>query len=131
MKSHLKLALVYYYWAVQASQRRFEEAIINLMISAEALLIVSNESIRGSLSRRLSTLITSDEEEKKTIEKKMRELYELRSAIVHGGRKKPTFKDVRTLFSYVRRAIDNVLSSKEFLKESLVERLDEKYDSAN
>jgi hypothetical protein len=59
MESHLKIALVYYYWAVQASQRRFEEAIINLMIAAEALLVIEDRKMRSLLSRRLKLIIAS------------------------------------------------------------------------
>lgn len=124
MESHLGIALIYYYFAVRASRRRLEEATINLMIAAEALLIVNNERIRGSLSRRLSTLIAKNEEERRVIAEKMRKLYDLRSDIVHGRGKKPQFQDVRTLFIYIQRAIDTVLSSGVFSKDNLVEKLD-------
>ena len=50
MDSHVGLALIYYYIAVQASQRRFEQAVINLMIALEALLIFRDDIIRGCIS---------------------------------------------------------------------------------
>ena len=131
MESHLGMALIYYYFAVYASQKRLEEAPINLMIAAEALLIVKNESIRSSLSRRLSTLIAKNEEEKKVIAEKVKKLYDLRSAIVHGRGKKPQFQAVKTLFNYIRTAIDAVLDLRVFSKSDLVEKLDKMNDIDN
>jgi hypothetical protein len=124
MENPLKIVLVYYYWAVQASQRRFEEAFINLMIAAEALLIIEDRKKRSLLSRRLSALVANEEEEKIIIAKTMLNLYDLRSAIVHGGGKKPSINDLKTLFGYVQKGINNVLSSKEFSKENLIRKLD-------
>lgn len=124
MESHLGLAMIYWYFAVLASRRRLEEAVINLMIASEALLITKNERIRSSLSRRLSSLIGKNEMEIKMIAEEMRRLYDLRSAIVHGRREKPKFGDVRALFSYVQRAIDRALSLRDFTKERLVEKID-------
>jgi len=124
MESTLGLALIFYYLAVLASRRRLEEAVINLMIAAEALLITKTECIRGNLSKRLSTLIAENETEKAEISKKMRELYDLRSDIVHGRGKKPSLNDARILFNYVRRAVERGLSLKNFSKEDLIAKLD-------
>ena len=125
MESHLGLALSYYYFAVLASRRRLEEAVINLMIAGEALLINQDENKGENLSRRLSTLIGKDETEKTGISKEMRKLYGLRSSIVHGGGKKPLFKDVKTLFDYVRRAVESGLSLRHLSKKKLLVKLDE------
>jgi len=127
MESPLGLALIYCYFAVLASRRRLEEAVIDLIIAAEALLITRNESIRGNLSRRLSALIAENEIEKAEISKKMRELYDLRCAIVHGGGGKPSWNDVQILFNYVRRAIEQGLSLRHLSKEELVAKLDSQF----
>jgi len=124
MESPLGLALKYYYLAVRASSRLSEEAVIHLMIAAEALLITMNEKVRGTLSSRLSTLIAENETEKAEISKKMRELYDLRSAIVHGKGKKTSFDEARILFAYVRRAIECGLSLRRLTKEELAAKLD-------
>jgi len=116
--------MIYWYFAVLASRRRLEEAVINLMIASETLLITKNERIRSSLSRRLSSLIGKNEMEIKMIAEEMRRLYDLRSAIIHGGNKTPTFDDVRILFGYVQKAIDRALSLRDLSKEKLVEKLD-------
>lgn len=97
MESPLGLSLKYYYLAVRASKRLLEEAIIHLMIAAEALLITRNENIREPLSRRLSVLIAKNEEERAEISKKMRGLYDLRCDIVHGRGGKPSWIDARVL----------------------------------
>ena len=124
MGSPLGLALTFYYFAVLASRRRLEEAVIHLMIAGEALLCTETRKIRENLSRRLSTLIAENETEKAEISKKMRELYGLRCGIVHGGGKKPSLSDVKILFNYVRRAIECGLSLRHLSKEELVAKLD-------
>ena len=125
MKSHLGLALIYYYLAILASRRRLEEVVIHLMIVGEALLITEITKIRKNLSRRLSTLIAENKEEKAEISKKMRKLYELRCGIVHGGGKKPSRNDVKILFNYTGRAIERGLSLRHLSKKELVTKLDE------
>ena len=124
MGSPLGLALTFYYFAVVASRRRLEEAVIHLMIAGEALLCTETRKIREKLSMRLSTLIAEKETERAEISKKMRELYELRSGIVHGRGKKPSFNDAKILFDYVRRAIERGLSSKHLSKSDLIALLD-------
>jgi len=124
MESPLGLALTFYYFAVLASRRRLEEAVINLIIAGEALLITKDENKRENLSRRLSTLIGKNEMEKAEISREMRKLYDLRSSIVHGGRKRPSFNDVKILFDYVRRAIESALSLRHLSKEDLLAKLD-------
>lgn len=124
MGNPLGLALTFYYFAVLASQRRLEHAIIDLIIAGEALLCTETIKTRENLSRRLSTLIAHNETEKAEISKKMRELYELRCGIVHGGGKKPSLGDVKILFNYVRKAIECGLSLRHLSKEELVAKLD-------
>ena len=124
MGSPLGLALTFYYFAVLASRRRLEEAVIHLMIAGEALLCTETTKIRKNLSRRLSTLIAENKTEKAEISKKMRELYKLRCGIVHGGGKKPSLGDVKILFNYVRRAIECGLSFRHLSKDELVAKLD-------
>jgi len=126
MNSPLGLALAYYYFAVLASRRRLEEAVIHLIIASEALLCTETTKIRQNLSRRLSNLIVENgaETEKAEISEEMRRLYELRCGIVHGGGKKPSFNDVKILFNYVRRAIERALSLRHLSKKQLVAKLD-------
>ena len=124
MESSLGLALTFYYFAVLASRRRLEEVVIHLMIAGEALLCTNTTKIGKNLSRRLSTLIAENETEKAEISKKMLKLYGLRCGIVHGGGKKPSLSDVKTLFNYVRKAIECGLSLRHLSKEELAAKLD-------
>jgi ribosome-binding protein aMBF1 (putative translation factor) len=52
-------------------------------------------------------------------------LYDLRSGIVHGGGKRPSSDDVRTLFNYVHRAIERAISLRQLSKKELIARLEE------
>jgi hypothetical protein len=88
-----------YYIAVQASQRRFEQSTINLTIALEALLVAKGDKIRGCIANRVAVLISEDEKERNLISKRMKELYDLRSHIVHGRGKEPTRSDTRLLFT--------------------------------
>jgi len=125
MKSPLGLALLYYYFAVRASRRRLEDAVIHLMIAGEALLCTNTNKIQRQLSGRLSTLIAENGKEKDEISKEMRRLYGLRSGIVHGDAKKPLLSDVRTLFSYIKKTIECCLSLRHLSKKEMVTSLDE------
>lgn len=124
MKSHLGLVLRYYYFGVLASKRRLEESVINLMIAAEALLIAGGQHIKQNLAKRLSALIAKNEEERKDISKRMLDLYDLRSSIVHGGGKSPSLEDTRTLFGYIKRAIECAMPLRQLSKKELIASLE-------
>jgi hypothetical protein len=67
------------------------------MIALEALLIKEGDKIRGRLATRVAALIAENEEQRALISQRMRKLYNLRSHIVHGRGKKPTFNDTKQL----------------------------------
>jgi hypothetical protein len=67
------------------------------MIALEALLIKEGDKIRGRLATRVAALIAENEEQRALISQRMRKLYNLRSNIVHGRGKKPTFNDTKQL----------------------------------
>jgi hypothetical protein len=131
MESHLGIALSYYYFAIIASQRRLEEAIIDLTVAMEALLITRSDGIRGSLSRRLASLIADKKQEKTVVAKRMCELYDLRSEIIHGRGKEPTLNDGRQLFGYAQKAIDKALSLRVQSKQELISKLDSDWNETN
>lgn len=125
LDEHVGLALSYYYHAAQANRRRrFREAVINLAIAAEALFS-KEPPYRGNLKRRLSCFIEDNELERKKIAKKIGEFYELRGAIVHGGKKEIPLTYVRTASEYIRTAIEKALSSKLYTKAELIQAVDE------
>jgi hypothetical protein len=63
-------------------------ALIKTAIGLESLLIVNdNESLRGPLSERAAFILGSDYTNRKRIAKALRHFYDVRSKIVHGGKK--------------------------------------------
>ena len=97
-----------------------------MIISLEALLCTDTTKIRRDLRNRLPVLIGEDEKEKEEISRRILELYRLRCAIIHAGRKRPLLVDVRTLFSYTRKAIIRCLFFNLYSKKKIVEEIDRK-----
>lgn len=125
MDGYLGLALRYWLFATQANERgHFDEVVIHLSIAAEAMFS-SGTDFKSNLKRRLSTFIGENESERINIAKKVGELYDLRGAVVHGGKKKIPLADVRLASSYIRRAIEKALSTKHFSKHDLVTMLEQ------
>ena len=93
-----------------------------MIIALEALLIKEGDKIRGHISKRVAALNAEDPKEKTLITKRMKELYDLRSHILHGRGKKPTLKDARELFKYTRKAIQETLSLGILSKEELIKK---------
>jgi hypothetical protein len=124
MQGYLGLALRYYYFALQANERgHFDEVVVNLAIAIEAI-VSTGKNFTKNLKQRVSILISDDESEKTDIAKKLGDFYDLRGAIVHGGRKEIPLADVRMVSGYVRRAIERVLSLKLFSKKELIRSIE-------
>jgi len=124
MGEYLGLALRYHFFALQAYNRRhFDEVVLNLVIAAEALFS-TGKSHKYNLKRRFSNFIANDETEIYEIEKTISNFYDLRSAIVNGGKKKITFNDVKIPSIYIQKAIEKSLSSRLYLKEELLKVTD-------
>jgi hypothetical protein len=79
----------------------------------------------GGISRRGCTLIEEDPLLREKIVKEISALYDLRSAIVHGRGKKPTFEETKQLFTYAKGAIEKALSLRHLSKGELTKTLDE------
>ncbi|MCP8306267.1 MAG: hypothetical protein H3Z49_04070 [archaeon] len=126
MGGYLGQALRYYFFALQTFDRgHLDEVLNNLAITAE-VLFSNREKIKENLKCRLSSFIADDETERFEISKRIGDFYDLRSAIVHGGKKKITFNDVKIPSIYIQKAIDKALSSKLYLKEELIRNVDKK-----
>ncbi|MGA2767149.1 MAG: hypothetical protein ABSF24_02385 [Candidatus Bathyarchaeia archaeon] len=123
MDEQLGLALRYYYNAVQASSRMQVEVVIDLAIAAEALFSTGG-NYKSNLKRRLSSFIEPDELKREEMAKQIGKFYDLRGAIVHGGRKEIPLVDVRIAGEYIRKALDKALSSKLYTKEDLLQEAD-------
>lgn len=122
----LGLAMQFFYDAVMSNhRRRLELAVVHFMMAAEALVISGEESKRQNVSRRIGALIAESDDEYEEIYNKMKKMYDIRSGIVHGGRKVASPKDVQTLYQYLRKAIFERLSLRHISKKELVKKLDE------
>ncbi|TKB68410.1 MAG: hypothetical protein E8D47_02865 [Nitrospira sp.] len=66
-----------------------QAAVVKTAIALESLLIASdNESLRGPLSERSAFLLSDDPGKRRRVSKGLRAFYDLRSSIVHGGRRR-------------------------------------------
>jgi hypothetical protein len=127
MDGYLRIALRYYYFAIQAyyrEPRRIDEILIDLAISAEALFSTGGRYAKN-LRSRLSNFIANKETEEAEIAKNIGSFYRLRGAIVHGGRKKKVnFNDIRIAQSYIKKSIDKALSLKLYEKNDLLQLIE-------
>ena len=65
-------------------------AVVKTAIALESLLIASeSESLRNPLSERASFLLSDEPLRRRRIARNVRAFYDLRSGIVHGGRRRP------------------------------------------
>lgn len=100
-------------------------AIIQLFIAAEALVIIGNEPKRKNVSNRISCLISNDSQEGIALKRRIKQFYDLRSGIVHGGGKRASIKETQELFSIIKRSIFSRLSSNSLPKKEMIEILDQ------
>ncbi len=125
MKSPSGLSLKFFYDALMSNHRKeLELAVVHLIIAAEALTLIGEGSKRQNVSKRIAVLTSESSTEYSEIYRKMKELYDVRSGIVHGGGKKATPLQVGELFRYLRKAILIRLSIRHLSKRELVSKLD-------
>jgi hypothetical protein len=66
-----------------------QAAVVKTAIALEALLIASDsESLRGPLAERSAFLLSDDSSRRRRVAKGIKAFYDLRSSIVHGGRRR-------------------------------------------
>lgn len=106
-------------------------AFLNIVTCLEALLVSSNSELTYRISRNVAVLLSNNKEQGKELFNKMKELYAIRSKLVHEGVWNPEkyyrifdnepFEDLKMIFnSAFRKYVDLGLSKKE-----LVSKLDE------
>jgi len=121
---HLRLAIDYYNFG--KSSTRPEESLVNWMIALEALYSDSAQELRHKLSVRAAWMLGETPQERLKIAKRMRELYDLRSEIVHGVQPRVSDNDIQTIESYVRHSIIRLLKRRDKpTKEKILRELDE------
>jgi hypothetical protein len=79
------LGLALHRYASAASKRTPREAVVDLVIALEALVLPGSGAVGYRFRHRLAWLLASDGAERPAILKQAREAYDLRSMVVHGS----------------------------------------------
>jgi hypothetical protein len=93
-------------WLFESRQETSAHAaVVKTAIALETLLIASDsESLRGPLSERASFLLSDDPARRRRIARSVKTFYDLRSGIVHGGRRRAP-SDGGTLLEGIDRLV--------------------------
>jgi hypothetical protein len=120
----LRLAIDYYNFGKLSARR--EESLVNWMIALEALYSDSAQELRHKLSVRVAWMLGETPQERLEITSRMRELYDLRSAIVHGRPATIGNNDIQATEGYVRDSIIRLLGRHDKpTKMRILQELDE------
>lgn len=85
-----------------------DDKFLDLMIAYEALFSEpdsKSDSVTYKLALRFSKLLGKNIDEAKLLRTRMKTLYGMRSAIVHGGEVPLEYETVEELFSFIRRSL--------------------------
>lgn len=120
-------------WAGKATvEGKKEEAFLLYAISLESLILLDNEKeeLGYRLRTRVAHLLGSNLENRMKISSKIRDLYEVRSKIVHSGSYQVTDADVSLIRSYSKNCILHIVNDEPFSAmnniDSLVQWFNEK-----
>jgi len=96
LRDRLKLSVR---WLSESRQEtELTAAIVKSAIALESLLIANEvENLRGPLAERTAFLLSDDSAMRERIAKVIRKFYDIRSSIVHGGRRRPIAVPVQIL----------------------------------
>ncbi|MEM3172892.1 MAG: HEPN domain-containing protein [Candidatus Nitrosotenuis sp.] len=100
---YIKIAMDYFRLGMM--EYRKENSIIDFFIALEALFSKEGPKIEHSISNRVATLLGMDVNHRKGILRKVRELYSIRSKIVHGSKTEINEVDRLQLVRWVRESI--------------------------
>jgi hypothetical protein len=105
-----------------------ENQIIDCFVAIESLFSTNEEKteMRFRISNRVAILLAKDKDERIELRKKIRDLYDLRSTIVHGSSKIRKGRK-GLLFIYVRESILRFLSLAQIYEnqESIIDQIDD------
>jgi hypothetical protein len=111
-------------WAGRATvEERREEAFVLFTIALESLLVNTKEKdqVTQRFALRGAHLLGKDFASRKQLYRRLKQLYGLRSQIVHSGSTEIADADRDTIAQFVRAAIFNMLVSKPFCEMRTVE----------
>jgi hypothetical protein len=84
-----------HWYATHTIQEELENKLLNLITSLETLLTPrDNNPIGTAIAEGTAILITEGVENRRSLKKRIQELYRLRSAVSHGGKKTVSEKDI-------------------------------------
>lgn len=124
--NYLKIALNYFRRGRLETYQ--ENRIIDFFVSLEALYSLSGEKteMRYRISNRLATLIGKDANDRKKIQKESRDLYDLRSSIVHGSKINLDERIQGSIYYWVRDSIIRFMGMSQTIgnQEKILEKID-------
>ena len=105
-------------WAGRASiESRREEAFVLFCISLEALLLTNKTTeLRQAFALRGAHLVARDAAYREEAFKDMKDLYDMRSSIVHSGRTRVVAAELSKIRWYAKTAVLRMLVSEPFSK---------------
>lgn len=113
-------------WAGKATvEGRKEESFLLYAISLESLVLLENDKVELAyrLRTRVAHLLGKNYESRQKISNKVRELYEIRSKIVHSGYYQVTDADLSLIRSYSKSCILHILNDRPFSSMKNVDSL--------
>lgn len=106
-----------HWYSSSLTQCEIENQFLNLITCLETLLTPRDGNpIRTAIAEGVTILIETGVENRKVLKKKVQDLYSLRSAVSHGGRKEILESDVKELNKIVRMLIMIMIERKDEFK---------------
>lgn len=135
IQHNISLAFSYYMCAHNEPPHGENISFIQLFIALEALFLREKDELQYRLSNRVAMLLGETPQRRKHIQESLRELYKLRSTIVHGAEKlgipwteRPALPLLEDLFEYTRLSILYFIALAEYEKKDIIDVLDNIFD---
>jgi hypothetical protein len=84
------------FYGTGMNEYSYRNRFVNFIISLETLLLVEREA-REALAKRTARILGPNPEARQRVEKRINNLYKIRSKFVHEGKDKVTLEDIRSL----------------------------------
>jgi hypothetical protein len=107
------------HWAGRATiEKRLDISFLSYMIALESVILFEGQAdeISSRLRNRIACILESDAERRSQIVNDMKQLYTIRSKIVHNGNPDVTYADVLRLRLLSKRVLLRLLTGSEFEK---------------
>lgn len=106
-----------HWYSSSLTQYEIENQLLNLIICMETLLTPRDGNpISTAIAEGIAFLLTTGFEKRKVLKEKVKDIYKLRSAVSHGGKKEILESDVKELNKIVRKLIVIMIKRKDEFK---------------